>query len=75
MPLSEETQSKGELHFSFDYGPIHFVSLNVEVYYKNGGTLQNVSSQYDWLVNDLKVSTEREWIGNLKSRFLSIKDF
>jgi hypothetical protein len=36
-------------------GPVHFVSLNVETYYKNGGTLQNVSRQFDWLVNDLEV--------------------
>jgi hypothetical protein len=55
MPLASETRSSGELHYSFDLGPVHFVSLNVETYYKNGGTLQNVSRQFDWLVNDLEV--------------------
>ena len=31
MPLSDETRKSGELHYSFDLGPVHFISLNVEV--------------------------------------------
>ena len=50
MPFLNEKQ---ELHFSFDYGPIHFVSLNVEVYYKKGGQMSNVTSMYNWLQKDL----------------------
>jgi hypothetical protein len=32
MPLSDETRRSGELHYSFDLGPVHFISLNVEVF-------------------------------------------
>ena len=50
MPLPNQN---GELHYSFDYGPFHFVSLNVEVYYKHGGHLGNVTSMYHWLIKNL----------------------
>ena len=45
--------SKGELHYSFDYGPFHFVSLNTEVYYHRKHNLSNVTSMYRWLIRDL----------------------
>ena len=48
MPLPESGRLDGDgggLHYSFDFGPVHFISLNVEVYYKNGGTIKNVSRE------------------------------
>ena len=58
MPISSENEAKQELQFSYDFGPIHFVSLNVEVYYKNGGTLENVESMYSWLKDDLEIANQ-----------------
>jgi hypothetical protein len=66
MPISPEVESHGELHYSFDMGPIHFVSLNVEVYYRHGGSLENVTSMYHWFKEDLEKAGKnrhvRPWI-------------
>ena len=61
MPISKKSH---QLYYSFDTGPIHFVSLNVEVYYKNGGNMANLTSQYYWLKEDLsKLDREKTpWV-------------
>ena len=43
-----------DLHYSFSLGPIHFVSLNTEVYYKHGGNIELLADMYQWLVTDLE---------------------
>jgi PKD repeat protein len=45
----------GEQWYSFDYGSVHFVSVDTSGDYSSG------SAQYNWLVNDLR-STTAEWI-------------
>jgi len=45
----------GEQWYSFDYGNVHFVSIDTSGDYSSG------SAQYNWLVNDLR-STTAEWI-------------
>lgn len=41
------------LWYSFNMGPIHFISLNTEVYYFLNYGLKSLVSQYEWLENDL----------------------
>jgi hypothetical protein len=60
--------------YSFNYGPIHFISINTETDYKNAPTTPNTiigsgagggfGNQLKWLENDLKKvnRTERNWI-------------
>ena len=62
MPV--KPHNSGELYYSFNYGIIHFVSLNVEVYYKDGGDINNVTSMFYWFKRDLE-SVDRKvtpWI-------------
>ena len=63
MPIPDPGRDLGDLYFSFDFGPVHFISLNVESYYKNGGTVENVSRQFEWLVQDLKVLEPKQLFG------------
>ena len=43
------------MFYSFDMGPVHFISINTEYYYfLNYGGVQ-VLRQYKWLVQDLEV--------------------
>ena len=43
------------MFYSFNVGPVHFISLNTEYYYfLNFGATQ-LLRQYNWLVNDLEV--------------------
>ena len=51
MPNYAETSN---LHFSFNVGPVHFVSISTEVYFYDD-IVERVKQQYDWLVEDLKV--------------------
>ena len=47
-----------DMFYSFNLGPIHFVSINTEYYYYQDepwNFKQCVLRQYDWLKNDLQV--------------------
>ncbi|XP_047740593.1 acid phosphatase type 7 [Hyalella azteca] len=63
MPNYEDTES---IFYSFDMGPVHFVSISTEVYYY--GLLREISRQYTWLIQDLEAANtaearaERPWI-------------
>ena len=62
--------------YSFNYGPVHFISINTESDYPNSPTNPNIllgspsgggfGNQIEWLENDLKKATEnrneRPWI-------------
>ena len=41
------------LFYSFDLGPVHFVSISTEVYYFMQYGVKLIISQYDWLKKDL----------------------
>lgn len=47
------------LHHSFDYGPVHVVVLNSEIY---GDDQAGVAEQRAWLVEDLTESADAPWI-------------
>ena len=51
-------RSVGDMFYSFNAGPIHFVSVSTEHFYHMtlGGNRAKV--QYDWLIKDLEVSLE-----------------
>lgn len=42
------------LFYSFDLGPVHFVSISTEVYYYLNYGIKLISAQYDWLKEDLE---------------------
>ncbi|XP_026730139.1 acid phosphatase type 7 isoform X2 [Trichoplusia ni] len=56
------------LYYSFDLGPIHFVSISTEVYYFTQYGLKLIVSQYEWLKKDLAKANlpqnraKRPWI-------------
>ena len=41
--------------YSWNMGPIHFVSISTEFYYFLQYGIRPVMTQYDWLINDLEV--------------------
>ncbi|KDR23015.1 acid phosphatase type 7-like [Zootermopsis nevadensis] len=55
MPGSSEG-----LWYSFDMGPVHFISVSTEVYYFLEYGLKLVTKQYEWLEKDLKEATKPE---------------
>lgn len=55
MPGSSEG-----LWYSFDMGPVHFISVSTEVYYFLEYGLKLVTKQYEWLEKDLKVCIENQ---------------
>lgn len=59
MPNYEETEN---LWYSFNLGPIHFVSYSTESYFDTKGKALNgtLKRQYDWLKNDLMVANQQE---------------
>ena len=59
MPYNNEGNHL-DLHYSFVIGPIHFVSLNTEVYYKHGGNTDLLTQMYQWLVTDLEQANKYE---------------
>lgn len=52
--------SENNLVFSFNMGPIHFISISSEFYYFIKYGLKQVVKQYLWLENDLKEANKPE---------------
>lgn len=48
------------LWYSFNLGPIHFVSFSTEVYYYLSYGLKLLTKQFEWLENDLKQANRPE---------------
>ena len=63
-------------HCSWNVGPMHIISISTEIYFdflQDGVRL--LDHQYDWLVNDLKVSDYfRFYSLNLKDWFKGLFD-
>lgn len=64
MPGSQWPMREDKLWYSFNLGPVHFISLCTDVYLRGNKTQQ--TQQYNWLVKDLsQANTDREkrpWI-------------
>ena len=43
------------MFYSFNMGPVHFISINTESYYFTEYGTDQVFSQYNWLLDDLEV--------------------
>ncbi|GAB6031716.1 hypothetical protein CHUAL_009463 [Chamberlinius hualienensis] len=56
------------MFFSFDIGPVHFISISTEYYFFTNYGLKQIVNQYKWLEKDLKKAThpntrsKRPWI-------------
>ncbi|XP_049700211.2 acid phosphatase type 7 [Helicoverpa armigera] len=56
------------LFYSFDVDPVHFISISTEVYHSRELNEELISSQYDWVKNDLQRAnlpenrSKRPWI-------------
>ena len=44
----------GDMYYSFDLGPVHFVSISTEFYYFLNFGIHTVIRQYKWLEQDLQ---------------------
>lgn len=56
MPGRREDSS---VFYSFDLGPVHFVSISTEVYYEYMG-ISVIKNQYEWLKEDLAKAASEE---------------
>ncbi|KAK3881900.1 hypothetical protein Pcinc_013699 [Petrolisthes cinctipes] len=54
MPGYLDTES---LFYSWNIGPVHMIAINTEAYYFLNYGLKPLSRQYEWLLDDLEVST------------------
>ncbi|XP_026332563.1 acid phosphatase type 7-like isoform X2 [Hyposmocoma kahamanoa] len=57
MPNYEQSES---MFYSWNIGPIHFVSINTEAYYFLNYGLDPLVSQFRWLVKDLKEANSKK---------------
>lgn len=48
------------LFYSFNMGPVHFVSISTEVYYFLQYGLKMLANQFEWLLNDLEEANRPE---------------
>ena len=59
MPEENKADQDKNMFYSFNLGPIHFVSINTEYYYYQDqpwNFAEAVLRQYDWLKKDLQVN-------------------
>lgn len=47
---------RDNMYYSFNMGPIHFVSISTEFYFYLEYGVTQLGVQYEWLINDLKVT-------------------
>lgn len=65
--INKASQDK-DMFYSFNLGPVHFISINSEAYYFLNYGLHPVIRQYNWLIQDLKEAdlpenrSKRPWI-------------
>lgn len=58
-----DTPGETELHYSFDYGGVHFIILDTEDYFSYGTEIYNCSeAQMDWLLTDLATTGPTDFI-------------
>jgi len=55
MPHSEDS-----MFYSFDIGPVHFISISTEFYFFLNYGIKQILNQYKWLENDLKQANLQE---------------
>ena len=53
MPDYDETEN---MFYTFDVGPIHFISISTEAYYYAEYGFGTAERQFNWLIEDLKVN-------------------
>lgn len=58
----EEIQSSQDLpmFYSFNVGPVHFISINTEYYYFLNYGASQLLRQYNWIIQDLEEATKPE---------------
>lgn len=49
-----------DMYYSFNIGPVHFISINTEYYYFMEYGFHQIIRQYLWLENDLKIASSQE---------------
>ncbi|XP_068249786.1 acid phosphatase type 7-like [Palaemon carinicauda] len=57
MPNHEDSEN---LFFSWNMGPVHFISISTEAYYFMEYGIKPLSRQYEWLIKDLEEATKPE---------------
>jgi len=57
MPNFKDSEN---IFYSFDVGPVHFVSVSTEVYYYGNYMLRDIIQQWVWLKKDLEAASQPE---------------